>query len=144
MQPPSIKWFSWIFLGSVLLATAVAALKFPELKASLIRQEPGAASLGDGVLILAIALGQGVMLVLGFLVAHRASNIAKWILVAMTVVGFALLLPDLGGYFTRLALLPTLSLLNAAAQIVAIGFLFRTDAREWLGREQSPDLADIG
>lgn len=141
MPPLSIKWFSRWFLASVILASAIAALKYPELKSQLIRQEPGAASLGDGVLILAVAMGQAVMLVLWFLVAHRASNIAKWVLVALTVVGFALMLPDLR---PSMALLPVLTLLNAASQLIAIALLFRADAREWLGREQSPDLADIG
>lgn len=144
MQPRSIVLFSRFFLASVALATALSALNFEVLKAKLVRQDPGAASLGDGVMILAIAVGIAVPVVLWFLIARRASNIAKWLLVAFTLVGIALQPPRLMAILGSLDPVAGLGLLAALGQLIAIAFLFRADARAWLGREQTPDLADIG
>ncbi len=144
MQPPSIINFSRIFLASIALATALAAFRFPALKSALIRQEPTAASLGDGVLALAITLGQVVMLVLWFLIARRASNVAKWILVLLTLLGFALLMPEMRASLSHFAWQPTLSIFVAFLQVIAIAFLFRADAREWLSHDQPLDFADVG
>ncbi len=144
MQPPSIANFSRIFLAAVGIASLLAALNYPALKIALLRQDPGAASLGDGVLIMALGLGIAVQLVLWFLIAHRASNVAKWVLVAMTAVSLALQFPKIGAIIASLDPVAILGLMVAVAQIVAIAFLFRADAREWLGHEQSPDLADVG
>ncbi len=144
MQPRSITLFSRIFLASVALATMLSALNFEVLKAKLVRQDPGAASLGEGVMILAIAVGIAVPTVLWFLIAQRASNIAKWLLVAFTAVSLGLQPPRVMAILSSLDPVALLGLLAALGQMIAIGFLFRADAREWLGREQSPDLADIG
>jgi hypothetical protein len=144
MQPPSIIRFSRLFLASLGLAGLLAALTFPGLKASLLRQDPGAAGLGDGVLILALGLGLAVMLVLWFLIAQRGSNVAKWVLVALTLVSIALQVPKIGAIVGSLDPVSMLSLLAALGQLVAIAFLFRADAREWLGHDQPLDFADVG
>lgn len=144
MQPRSIALFSRIFLASLVLTAVLSVFDFPALKAALVRQDPGAASLGDGVMVLVFGLALAVMLVLWFLIARQGSNIAKWVLVALTVIGFGLTLPDYFAAFRHVRLISTLSLLAALGQLIAIAFLFRADARAWLGREQSPDLADIG
>jgi hypothetical protein len=144
MQPRSIALFSWLFLASLALTAALSAFSFSALKAALVRQDPGAAGLGDGVLILAVAVALAALVVLWFLIAHRASNIAKWLLVAFTLVSLALQPPRLMAILSSLDPVALLGLLAALGQLIAIAFLFRTDAREWLGREQSPDLADIG
>ena len=144
MQPPSIIRFSRIFLAALALAAALSVLTFPSLKASLIRQDPAAASLSDGVLALAVALGLGVMVVLWYLIARRGSNLAKWVLVAVTVVSILLQLPKLGAVMANPGLMSGLSLLAIAAQVYAIVMLFRADARAWLGRERPVDGFDIG
>jgi hypothetical protein len=144
MQPPSIVRFSRLFLAAVGITALLAALNFPGLKASVLRQDPAAASLGDGVLILALALGIAVLVVLWFLIARRASNVAKWVLVALTAVSIALQVPKVGAIVSSLDPIAILGLLVAVAQIVAIAFLFRADAREWLGHDQPLDFADVG
>jgi len=144
MQPPSILRFSRFFLISLGLAAALTVMTFDSLKASLIRQDPAAASLGDGVLGMSIALGLGVMVVLWYLIARRGSNIAKWVLVALTAVSIFLQLPKLGAVAANLDLVAVLSLLAAAGQIYAIAMLFRADARAWLGREEPVSGLDIG
>lgn len=144
MQPPSIIRFSRLFLASVGITALLAALNFPGLKASLLRQDPAAANLGDGVMILALALGIAVLVVLWFLIARRASNVAKWVLVALTAVSIALQVPKVGAIVVSLDPIAILGLLAAVGQIVAIAFLFRADAREWLSHDQPLDFADVG
>jgi hypothetical protein len=144
MQPPSIINFSRIFLASVGVTALLAALNFPALRTTLLRQDPAAASLGDGVLILALALGIAVLLVLWFLIARRASNVAKWVLVALTAVSVALQAPKVGAILMSLDPIAALGLLAAIGQIAAIGFLFRADAREWLSHDEPLDFADVG
>ncbi len=144
MQPRSITLFSRYFLASVALAAVLSALNFPALKSALVRQDPGAASLGDGVMILAVAVAIAALVVLWFLIAHRASNIAKWLLVAFTLVSIALQPPRVMAILASLDPLALLGLVAALGQLIAITFLFRADARAWLGQEQSPDLADVG
>lgn len=144
MQPQSIIRFSRLFLASVGVTALLAALNFPGIRASLLRQDPAAASLGDGVLILALALGFAVLAVLWFLIAHRASNIAKWVLVALTALSIAYQVPMVGAILSSLDPIAILGLVAAVGQIVAIAFLFRADAREWLGQNQPLDFADVG
>jgi hypothetical protein len=144
MQPRSIALFSRFFLPSIALTAILSALNFPALKAALVRQDPGAASLGDGVMILAVAAALAALVVLWFLIAQRASNIAKWLLVALTLVSLALQPPRVLAILASLDPVALLGLLAALGQLIAIAFLFRADARAWLSREQSPDLADIG
>jgi hypothetical protein len=144
MQPRSIVLFSRIFLAAVALTAVLSALNFSALKAKLVSQDPGTASLGDGVMILAIAVGIAALVVLWYLIAHRASNIAKWLLVAFTLVSLALQPPRVMAILASLDPVALLGLLAALGQLIAIAFLFRSDARAWLGREQTPDLADVG
>ena len=144
MQPPSIVRFSRLFLASVGIATVLTALNFPAVRYKLVPQDPAAANLGDGVLILAIALSLAALVVLWFLIAHRASNVAKWVLVALTAVTILLQPPNVGAIVASLDPIAVLGLLAGLGQIVAIAMLFRADAREWLGRDQPLDFADVG
>lgn len=144
MTVPSIQRFTRLFLASLAVAAALAAATFRDLKRALIQQDPAMGSLGDGVLVLSIALGLGAMLLLWFLIARRASNLAKWVLVALTALSIALQLPKLGPIVAQLDAVAVLSLLAAATQLYAIAQLFRADAVAWLTREGPGEPVDLG
>lgn len=144
MLPPSIQRFSRIFLASLGLASAITALTYADLKTALIKQDPAVAGLGDAVLLLSLGLGAVVMLVLWFLIVHRSSAVAKWVLVALTAVSILLQLPKSAGILASFGAVSALSLLAVMGQVYAIALLFRSDATTWLAREQTADQLDLG
>ena len=72
------------------------------------------------------------------LIAHRASNAAKWILVVFTVIGVLLALPGLAGPWNSTL---ALSLMVYALEVLAVVYLFRPDARAWLDGKGQADPA---
>ena len=70
-----------------------------------------------------------IPLLLGYFISRQASNIAKWILVVMTLLGLLFVNLDAGqlGSLAGIA-----SLTVTILQLVAIVLLFRADARAWL------------
>ncbi|MDJ0978544.1 MAG: hypothetical protein QNI87_08400 [Erythrobacter sp.] len=141
MQPQSIVNFSRIYLGSLALGIGNFIASYDsvmaELQADPVVAEMGFASLG--FVLGTAAIGWGISLLIWFFIARRASKIAKWILVALTALGLAML-PS------SLATMPTVSLVVTlvitAMQLVAIYFLFRPDARAWFDSKGDP-AADI-
>jgi drug/metabolite transporter (DMT)-like permease len=76
-----------------------------------------------------MAISLLIPLLLWYFIARRASNIAKWILVVMTLLGLLFVNLDPGqlGSLAGIA-----SLAVTILQLVAIVLLFRADARTWL------------
>ena len=76
-----------------------------------------------------MAISLLIPLLLWYFIARRASNIAKWILVVMTLLGLLFVNLDAGqlGSLAGIA-----SLTVTILQLVAIVLLFRADARAWL------------
>lgn len=137
MRPKSIVLFDRIFLASLALAALNTFLSFDETL-NQINADPAMADLGIGAgFIVAIsAFSLGISLLLWYFIAHRASNTAKWILVIMTVAGFAII-----GFDPEqtLSLANILSFVTALLSLAAIVILFRSDARVWL----TPGEADL-
>jgi hypothetical protein len=93
--------------------------------------------LGSGFLIGLLVASFAVYLLLWYLIAHKAANVAKWILLVLVVLG---VLTSLPGVFQASFDFATLSGLAAILlEIAAVVYLFRTDSDAWLKGEQPRD-----
>lgn len=144
MRPPSIIQFERLFLASLVLGLLNNALGWKEL-VSAVGTNPDLHQLGIapgaviGVVVGLIGLGVVINLALWFLIARRGSNIAKWILTVLMVLGIvSMLFSGLGHQGLTLPLI--LSLAALALQIAAVFELFRRDAIEWLRGPLDPDV----
>lgn len=137
MRPKSIVMFERLFLASLALAALNFALSYEDA-AALIANDAGAQKmgLGGGFLIGVTAVSTAIYLLLWFLVARMASNIAKWILVVFVGLGVLSALPALTGTWNATLVL---SLVVYALEVLALVYLFRPDAKAWLGGEKRAD-----
>lgn len=130
-QPQSIQNFSRLFLISLAIGIANAVLSWGKTN-EMLAADPTTAGFGGGFIIGVVVFGMGIPLLLWYFIAKRASNVAKWILVILTVLGL-LVLP---GTFTQASAMGpvwlALSLMTTILQLAAIYYLFRADAVAWL------------
>ena len=82
MRPPSIVLFDRLFLASLAVSLISLALNYAAI-AQQVTGAPGMAELGLGAGFFAgiLVVSYAISVLLWFLVAHKASNVAKWILV---------------------------------------------------------------
>jgi hypothetical protein len=146
MRPNSIRWFDRLFLAYLLLFSVEYILLYPLLRA---RDESNqfSANFGAGFTIANMAFGFGVQILLWYLIGRRASNIARWIWVALAAVEVLLISVSirraLGGHLglERFALALTIGILR----VPMIFCLFRPDASAWFaakGRPVNPAIFD--
>ena len=109
-----------------------AALSYQDNLAWL-QADPATAQIGfgSGFLIFTTLVSFAIPLLLWYFISRRASNVAKWILIGMTVLGGLTMIPTLQqlaqiGTFTIMA-----ALVITAMQFIALAFLFRSDAKAW-------------
>lgn len=137
MRPPSIVLFDRLFLASLVIGVINAVLSFEAMQSEL-AANPDTAALGwgSGMVIAIIAFSLLIPLLLWYLIAYRASGIAKWILVVLTVGGLLFMGIDLENLLS-LATIGTLVV--TVLQLVAIVMLFRPDAKAWFDGDAGPD-----
>ena len=136
MRPTSIIRFEQLFLGSLALGGIVFILSYEDI-VSQVNRDPAVAQIGYGsrLLIGAVILSTVLNLVLWFLTARRASNIAKWLLILLALFGL-IGLPGVIAQASQTGNLHLfLSLASTAAQFAGIAFLFRRDARAWFANK---------
>ena len=137
MRPQSIVLFDRLFLASLVLALINAALAYSTLVEE-VEADPALAQIGGGAIVIGVVLASLLIpLVLWYFIARRASNIAKWLLVALIAIGLFF------GNFSfsdGLSLPAILGLVVTLLQVVAIIMLFRADARAWLEGDTAADL----
>ena len=123
MRPTSIVLFERLFLLSLAIALVNGFLQYDALVAQ-VGNDPALAQLGwgSGAILVVMAISLLIPLLLWYFIARRASNIAKWILVVMTLLD--------AGQLGSLAGIASLAV--TILQLVAIVLLFRADARAWL------------
>jgi hypothetical protein len=139
MRPPSIVTFERFFFVSLLLSVIGFVVGYDAMLAQVAR-EPAMRQFGLGaeVVIGAFVLGMAVYLLLWFLIARRASNVAKWFLTVFTAIGF------LGFVYTAATarpLNPGMTLAYYVFALAAVRYLFMPDARAWLASEASAESA---
>lgn len=139
MRPKSIIMFERLFLASLVLGALNFALSYEEATA-LLENDAGARKLGlgSGFLVGITAVSTVVYLLLWFLVARMASNIAKWILVVFVGLGVLSALPATMGTWNVTLVL---SLVVYALEVLALVYLFRPEAKAWLRSEAQADEA---
>jgi hypothetical protein len=130
--------FERLFLASLVLSVVTFVISYDATMNEL-AGEPSMVRLGLGseILIGAMVVSTAIYLLLWFLIARKASNLAKWFLVVFTALGVASLVYSLatGGLATDLnAMLGTAYYVLAVS---ALAFLFKPDAVAWLGGESA-------
>lgn len=134
MRPKSIVTFEWLYLGSVLLSLVISPWTISQTE-DMFRANPVLAqfdSFGRILIIVSLVVGVAIALVLWYFVARRASNVAKWLFVAVTSYG---ILSAINVYVNPVEgmgppLLTSVPLY--ALQVAAMYCLFRKDAVAWL------------
>ena len=129
MRPQSIVLFDRLFLASLVLALINAVLAYSTLLEE-VEADPALAQIGGGPIVIGVVLASLLIpLVLWYFISRRASNIAKWLLVALVAGG---LFFGEFGFAEGMTVPAILGLVVTLLQVVAIVLLFRADARAWL------------
>ncbi|KQN80801.1 hypothetical protein ASE90_14420 [Sphingomonas sp. Leaf67] len=133
MRPSSIVRFDRLYLASIVAGLIGNVIEWPVTMARL-TENPQTAALGSGAAVAAggmIATGVLIALLLWFLAAKRASNVARWIVAVFTAFSVGSLLLGLGGGAVILDAGGIIRLVAVALQAAATFFLFRPDAAAW-------------
>lgn len=145
MRPTSIAQFDRYFLASLALGLINSVLSY-RANVALLEADPALAQtgFGSGFVVTVVLFALGIPLLLWYFISRRASNIAKWILVVMTGLGLPLMIPTLPDMAERGGPTLFITVVLTALQLLAISYLFRQDARDWLairGRKEPPDAS---
>lgn len=137
MRPDSIVMFERLFLGSLALSVVSLVYNFDAMVRDL-EAQPGVADLGigSGFLIGSMVISVAIYLLLWFFIARKASDVAKWILVAFVVLS---LVSVPGMIAAGLDFGVMLGIAVYALEVAAAAYLFKPDARAWLKGERAPD-----
>jgi hypothetical protein len=133
VRPHSIIRFERFFLASLLLGLLNTVFSFRH-SVSLLNADPiiGGTGYAIGMLVTTLVISIGIQLLLWFFIARKASNVAKWILVVLTVLGFVMAIPSIGTLMAQGAVTLIFTFFITVLQIIAIIHLFRPDAKAWL------------
>lgn len=138
MRPQSIIRFEQFYLGGTAITVIVQVLNLAGLFGPVRAEE-----LSFSTLLIVLAIGYGLAFLFWYLIARRASNIAKWVLVILTGFGLVgnvpLLVTEMRsdlGYTLVMALILVL-------QVVSMVYLFRRDAAEWLRSRGQVGVIDV-
>lgn len=136
MRPQSIVMFERLFLAALAISAISTFIVYDGVARALATdasmQQLG---LGSGFLIGLLVASFAIYLLLWYLIAHKAANVAKWILVVLVALGILTSLPGLLQASFDVAMLSGLAAL--ALEVGAVACLFRGDASAWLRGEQA-------
>ena len=139
MRPQSVVMFERLFLLSLALSVISFAVGYGEFSQQVLR-DPAMRQLGLGVgFVIGLAIaGYALYLLLWYLIARKAANWAKWLLVVFLAFSLVSLPRAMGGPWD---LATVAAIAVYALQVAAVLFLFKRDAKDWLGgdREAEPD-----
>ena len=137
MRPESVVMFERLFLLSLALSAGALVVGYDDMMRAVL-SDPSMRQFGfgSGLIIGMIVASFAVYLLLWWLIARRASNVAKWILVVFVALGLASLPAVLTGPMSVLLLL---NLAVYALEVAAVVFLFRADAKAWFRGEPQSD-----
>jgi hypothetical protein len=138
LRPQSIIRFEQLYLGG----TAISLLT-QLLNAVGLLGFNGTDGMSPFALLILMAVGYGLTFLFWYLIARRASNIAKWLLVVITLLGMIGTVPLLAMMFSSSPLEALLTTLVTLLQFVAVVFLFRRDAADWLRSKGQNQMVDV-
>jgi hypothetical protein len=136
MRPQSIVQFERLYILGIVLSLAASVWTFGH-GAELLPAgaPPQAVAMLPWVAGFGIVIGLAINLCLLFFIAHRGSEVAKWIFVILFALGVAGVLRGFGHSVVVLPLAPRLlSLCHVIIQGVCMWLMFRPDARPWFRR----------
>ncbi|WP_336985321.1 hypothetical protein [Altererythrobacter aquiaggeris] len=137
MQPKSIVTFERLFFISLAIGLVSYFLNYDGALAEM-QSDPNVTALGvgggfmTGIFVFSLVIN----LLLWYFITRKASNIAKWIFVVLTVIGF-IGIPGLFIVDFSLAMLVTL--IGYVLSIAMLYFLFQPDARAWFDNQDPAD-----
>jgi hypothetical protein len=139
MRPQSIVLFERLFLASLAVGVVNFIVGYGAMVEAL-GAEPGMQQLGlgGGFAIAIFAVGTGIYLLLWYLIARKAMNLAKWVLVVLVALSVVSLLTTLATAFT-LNLTTMLGLATYILEVAAVIYLFPGDAVAWLKGSKPAD-----
>jgi len=134
LRPQSIIRFEQIFLGSAALGALNQVVTFG-----------GFSGLGVAISggLGAVALAWGVTILLWYLIARRASNVAKWAFVVLIALGVLVAIPNLAALIGTSPRFVVLAILVMLMKIASVILLFRRDAAEWLRSRGQVGVIDV-
>jgi len=141
MRPQSVVMFERLFLLSLALSAISFAMGYGEFSQQVLR-DPAMRQLGLGAsFVIGLALaGYALYLLLWYLIARKAANWAKWLLVVFLAFSLVSLPGAIRGPWT---LASAAAIAVYALQVAAVLFLFKRDAKAWLnGDEEVADPAE--
>lgn len=130
MKPASIRKFDWLYLGSLGVNLIGILLNFGLLSAQAEAEfaARGMAGSGAGMLVGSLLIGLAINLGLWFLISVLRIGLAKWALVLLTAWSILTTVKSLS---LGLESIMVWGLLSTVMTLVAIGFLFRPESRDW-------------
>ena len=137
MRPKSIMLFEgafWAWLVVNLLSVFVAwptTAADPKMQ-QVLTQMPWFPYVVIGVVVVLMAW-------LGFATARRASNVGRWLVVAIAVLSVVLIVPGFAGGNVPVGLADWLIVAAAVLAVVAAVLLFQADARAWFAAPATAD-----
>jgi hypothetical protein len=141
-RPQSIITFERCYLGAVALGLANNAFNWTNMQEQM-AATPNSQLLPDWFLPATIAIGVVITLLLWYFIAHRASVVAKWIVVVFFAIGLLGLPGIITGLSTGLItpVMAAVGLVTLTLNAIAVWMLFRPDAKAWFAGEQT-DMRD--
>ena len=130
MRPASIQTFEKFFLASLAIGLVNAALSYND-NMKMLAADPATAEMASATNFMLPVLVFSVG-ILWFLIARKASNVAKWVLVVLTALGLLMMIPTLVTLAGINMVSTVLTVAVNALQIYAIVQLFKPDAKAWL------------
>lgn len=137
-RPQAILWFERLYGASVVVSIVDLVLQWDDIT---VEEEFGAETHMMFVVTVALVviMAYAVLLALWYFISHRASGIAKWLLVLISAVSIGLGAMDIAD-FDRIPL--AFFLVYQALTWIAIVMLFRADARTWFRSKGKIALGD--
>lgn len=139
IRPPSIVRFEQFYLAALVLGIVNVALLW-HVTAAMIAAQPALAAVASWYQPAATLVGIGIPLLLWYLVARRASVVAKWIVVLWAGLMVASLVFGLLAGNLVVGVPGLLGIVVILLRVAAAWMLFRPDARSWFG-ETPRDLS---
>ena len=143
-RPNSIKYFEWLWLGSILIGIIVSAISYQHMLSEIQNEFGELGSLFEILVPIGTAIGVGLTLLFVLLTSRRQNKVAKWFLVIMFGLGLAFSIPELNTRFGYSVFVGILSSIQIALQCVGIYFLFTSGSRAWFAGIQIENDEDEG
>ena len=131
-RPKDIEWFAYIQIGVIVVGFINSLINWDALVAI-----PGNSANQQ---IVTQAIGYAITFALLYFIVVKASNVARWICVVLTVIGTLFIIPVL---FMDTIPIPggtVMPLLLSIAPLVSLWFLFTPAARTWFDKKNDPNI----